>query len=102
MAIINLTAQNFEAEVKNSAIPVLVDFWAGWCGPCRMLSPIVEELASEITDVKIAKLDVDACPDVAREYNVLSIPTLIFFDNGAPVKRSTGAVPKSAILEMIS
>lgn len=102
MAVVTLTDQNFEAEVKNAHVPVLVDFWAGWCGPCRMLSPIIEELAGEVIHVKIAKLDVDAYPDLAREYNVFSIPTLILFDNGAAVKRSSGVVPKSSILDMIN
>jgi thioredoxin len=101
MSLITITSENFEAEVKNSDIPVLVDFWAAWCGPCRMLSPILEEVASEISDVKIAKLDVDAYPELAKEYGVMSIPTMILFEHGEIVKRSTGVIPKNSILEML-
>lgn len=102
MPVITITSENFDSEVKNSDMPVLVDFWAGWCGPCRMLSPVVEQIADEVTDVKIAKLDVDAYPDIAKKYNVVSIPTLILFENGAVAKRSAGAVPKSSVLDMIN
>jgi thioredoxin 1 len=102
VAIVTLTSDNFEAEVKNHGKPVLVDFWADWCGPCRMLSPLLEEVADEARDVKVAKLDVDAYPDIAWNYKVSSIPTLMLFKNGEPSKRSTGVVSKSAILNMIN
>ncbi|MBP7969737.1 MAG: thioredoxin, partial [Faecalibacterium sp.] len=76
MAVITITKENFEAEVLKSAQPVLLDFWAAWCGPCRMLSPIVDEVAEERTDVKVGKVNVDEQPDLAAEFGVMSIPTL--------------------------
>ena len=82
MAVITITKENFEAEVLKSAQPVLLDFWAAWCGPCRMLSPIVDEVAEERTDVKVGKVNVDEQPDLAAEFGVMSIPTLLLFENG--------------------
>ena len=79
MAVITITKENFEAEVLKSAQPVLLDFWAAWCGPCRMLSPIVDEVAEERTDVKVGKVNVDEQPDLAAEFGVMSIPTLLLF-----------------------
>ncbi len=101
MAVIHLTDNNFEQEVLQSEMPVLVDFWAPWCGPCKMLSPIIDELAEEITDVKICKVNTDEADAVALRYRVMSIPTLILFKNGAPSATSVGAKPKSEILEFI-
>ena len=101
MAVITITAENFEAEVMNSEIPVLVDFWAAWCGPCQMIGPVIEEIAGEVTDAKICKVDVDAQPELARQYKVLSIPTLMVFKNGELAKRETGAKPKEEILGML-
>ena len=77
MAVITITKENFETEVLKSAQPVLLDFWAAWCGPCRMLSPIVDEVAEERTDVKVGKVNVDEQPDLAAEFGVMSIPTLL-------------------------
>ena len=86
--VITLTSSNFEEEVLNSDTPVLVDFWAAWCGPCRMVSPIVDEIAEETTSVKVGKLNVDEEMSIAAKYEVMSIPTLILFKNGQPVKTS--------------
>ena len=97
MAVITITKENFEAEVLKSAQPVLLDFWAAWCGPCRMLSPIVDEVAEERTDVKVGKVNVDEQPDLAAEFGVMSIPTLIVFKNGEEVDRSVGALPKARL-----
>jgi thioredoxin 1 len=94
--------KNFEDEVINSDIPVLVDFWAEWCMPCRMVAPIVEELAKEYTGkMKFVSVDVDANPDTAMKYNIRSIPALIVFKNGVPVDQIVGAVPKSALQEKV-
>ena len=82
MAVITITKENFETEVLKSAQPVLLDFWAAWCGPCRMLSPIVDEVAEERTDVKVGKVNVDEQPDLAAEFGVMSIPTLLVFEQG--------------------
>lgn len=101
MAAIHLTKENFKQEVLESKVPVLVDFWASWCGPCQMVAPIIEEISVEVTDAKVAKVDVDAQPELAREYRVLSIPTLMVFKDGQAVKRDAGAKPKEEILAML-
>ena len=91
MAVVTITAENFDNEVKNSDIPVLVDFWAAWCGPCQMQGPVVEQ-AAEVLDgnVKIGKLNVDEAGHLAQEYGVMSIPTLILFENGEVAKKEVG------------
>lgn len=101
MSVVNITVENFEAEVVNSDKPVLVDFWASWCGPCQMLSPLVDQVAEEVTSVKVGKVNVDEQPDLAVKFGVMSIPMLILFENGEAVKKSVGAVPKSQILDFI-
>ena len=101
MAVITITKENFEAEVLKSAQPVLLDFWAAWCGPCRMLSPIVDEVAEERTDVKVGKVNVDEQPDLAAEFGVMSIPTLLVFQNGRLVNQAVGARPKSGVLALL-
>ena len=98
MAVINVTFENFEAEVIKSDIPALVDFWASWCGPCRMLSPIVDQIAEERTDIKVCKVNVDEQEELAMRYGIMSIPTLIVFKNGEIVKKTMGVQPKAAIL----
>ena len=101
MAVITITKENFETEVLKSAQPVLLDFWAAWCGPCRMLSPIVDEVAEERTDVKVGKVNVDEQPDLAVEFGVMSIPTPLLFENGKLVRQAVGARPKSGVLELL-
>jgi thioredoxin 1 len=101
-AAIKITPENFEAEVLKSNIPVLVDFWAEWCGPCRMVLPIVDEIAIELSGmVKVCKVNVDECQDIAADFNVMSIPTLIIFKGGKPVDQMVGALPKPKILDKI-
>lgn len=102
MSVITLNDSNFDQEVLKSDIPVLVDFWAAWCGPCRMVAPIIEELSSEYSGrVKFAKLDVDANPQKAGQYNIRSIPNMIVFKNGRPVDAIIGAMPKAAIAQRL-
>ena len=101
MAVMHVTNENFEQEVLNSEKTVLVDFWAAWCGPCRMISPIIEELDEELTDVKFCKVNVDEQSELAVKYQVMSIPTLLVFKNGTVVEQSVGAKSKAAILEML-
>ena len=98
MAVVTITLENFEAEVIKSDKPVLVDFWAPWCGPCRMLSPVVDEIAEEKTDIKVGKVNVDEQEELAMRFGIMSIPTLIVFKNGEPVKKTMGVQPKAAIL----
>ena len=102
MEVITLTSKNFEAEVINSDLPVLVDFWAPWCGPCRMLSPTVEEIAKNATDFKVGKINVDDEDELAAQFGIMSIPTLIVFRNGEPVRQSVGVQSKAAILDMLA
>ena len=99
--VITVTSENFESEVLNSEKPVLVDFWASWCGPCRMLSPIVDEIAEEVQTIKVGKVNVDEQQDLAGKFGVMSIPTLILFKNGQPVTKSVGAKSKAALLDFI-
>ena len=101
MAATVLTIDNFEEEVLKSEVPVLVDFWATWCGPCQALSPSVEEVAGEVEGVKVGKVDVDDQDKLARKYKIFSIPTLLVFKNGEVAERSVGVVPKEKILEML-
>jgi len=98
-----VTDDSFEPEVLQSSTPVLVDYWAEWCGPCKMIAPILDEIATEQAGkLKIAKLNVDDNPDVARRFDVMSIPTLIVFQDGQPVKRMVGAKGKGQLLEELS
>ncbi len=102
MAEIQVTAENFDAEVKQSSIPVLVDFWAPWCGPCRMIAPIVEEIATEYEGrLKVAKVNVDEAGDLAGAIGIQSIPTLILVKDGAIVHSSIGYVPKEQLVAML-
>ncbi|MEE1238916.1 MAG: thioredoxin [Acutalibacteraceae bacterium] len=101
MSVINLNDTNFELEVLNSDKPVLVDFFAVWCGPCKMVSPIIEEIAEERQDIKVCKVNVDEAPALAERFSVSSIPTLAVFKNGELVRMETGARPKPAILALI-
>lgn len=101
MALIKITKENFEQEVINSERPVIVDFWATYCTPCLMLSPVIEEIANEREDIKVCKVDVQEEPDIAIKYGVASIPTLIIFKNGEAVNRSLGVISKEDILTMI-
>lgn len=101
MAAITITKENFEKEVMNSDKPVLIDFWASWCGPCRMVPPIVEELADELTAQKVGKINIEEQPELAEAFSVMSIPTLMVIKNGKVVSKATGARPKQAILDML-
>ena len=101
-SVLYLDDANFEQEVLKSGIPVLVDFWAEWCAPCRMITPLVEALAGEYQDkVKIGKVDVDKSPNISSQYAITSIPTLIVFKGGSPFEKVMGAVPKNKIKAMI-
>ena len=101
MSVIKVTEQNFEAEVLNSDVPVLVDFWASWCGPCRMLAPVIDQLAAEQTDVKVCKVNIDEEPGLAQRFGVMSIPTVVLFENGQEKNRSVGLVPKEKLLALL-
>lgn len=101
MSAIHINQSNFQNEVMNSDKPVLLDFWAPWCGPCCMVVPIVEEIARERSDIKVGKINVDENPELAGQFGVMSIPTLVVMKDGKIVKQSMGAKPKSAILAML-
>ena len=101
MAVLTVTKNNFEELVKNSDAPVLLDFWAGWCGPCRMMAPVVEEIANERPDVFVGKVDVDAESGLAQKFNIYSIPTFIVLKNGEVTAQTAGARPKAALEELL-
>ena len=101
MAVVTITKENVEQEVLQSAKPVLLDFWASWCGPCRMLSPVVDEVAEERTDVKVGKVNVDEQPELAGQFGVMSIPTLLVFEQGKLVRQAVGARPKASVLDLL-
>ena len=101
MAVTVITKDNFEQEVLKSDKPVLIDFWAGWCGPCKMLSPVVDQIAEENPDIKVGKVDVDDQVELAMKYQIMSIPTLLVFKNGELANQSVGVVPKQAILNLV-
>ncbi len=101
MSVLHITKDNFESEVLKSEKPVLLDFFATWCGPCRMVGPLIEEIAEENDSFKVAKLDVDELPEIAKEYRVVSIPTLMVFKDGKVVNQALGAMPKEKILALL-
>lgn len=101
MAALNITKDNFHEEVMNSDKPVLLDFWAGWCGPCRMLSPMVDEIASEHPELKVCKVNVDDEEELAAQFGVMTIPSLFVIKNGEITNRSIGVKPKQQILALV-
>lgn len=102
MSALHITKENFENEVLKSDRPVLLDFWASWCGPCRMVSPIIDEIAVETTDKKVCKINVDEQPELAQAFGVMSIPTLVVMKDGEVVGQSVGVKSKEAILHMLN
>lgn len=101
MAAMQINKKNFHDEVLASEKKVLLDFWAPWCGPCRMVSPVIDEIAAERTDIKVCKVNVDQEPELAQRFGVMSIPTLVVMQGGRMIQQATGARPKSAILSML-
>lgn len=101
MSAININKTNFQNEVINSEKPVLLDFWASWCGPCRMVGPIVDEIAAERGDLKVGKVNVDEQPELAGQFGVMSIPTLVVMKNGKVINQAVGVRPKAQILAML-
>lgn len=101
MSVLNVNKDNFHAEVLNSEQVVLLDFWASWCGPCRMVGPILEEIARERPDIKVVKVNVDEEPELANRFGVMSIPTMVVMEGGKIINQSIGAKPKHAILALL-
>ena len=100
--VITLTSENFEKEVLQSNIPVLVDFWAAWCGPCRMLAPVIDELALENDGIKVCKVNVDEQEELAASFGIMSIPTILAFKNGKPINQAVGVQSKQALLQLLA
>ena len=101
MAVLTITKDNFENEVLKSDVPVLVDFWASWCGPCRMMSPIVDEIAEEVAGCKVGKINVDEEGELAQQFGIMSIPTLLVFRDGKVANQSVGVRDKAFVIDMI-
>lgn len=101
MGILHITKENFQTEVMESDKTVLLDFWATWCGPCRMIAPVLEEVAQEREDVKVCKIDVDKEPELAQQFQIMSIPTLIVMEQGRVVNKALGAMPKNSVLALL-
>ena len=101
MAVITLTKENFASEALQSSVPVLVDFWAPWCGPCRMVSPIVDEISEERHDIKVGKINVDEQMELAQQFRIVSIPTLVVMKDGQIANKAVGAMPKEDILALL-
>ena len=101
MSAININKNNFQNEIMDSEKTVLLDFWASWCAPCRMVVPIIEEIAGERPDIKVGKINVDEQPELASKFSIMSIPTLVVMKNGKIVQQVSGVRPKNAILEML-
>ena len=101
MSVLKITSENFKAEVLESSVPVLLDFWASWCGPCKLLSPIIEAIAAERSDIKVGKINVDEEPVLSAQFNIISIPTVIIMKDGAPAGQSVGYVPKEKLLALL-
>mgnify|MGYP004712716495 FL=1 len=101
MAVITITKENFPSEVVQSDKPVLLDFWATWCGPCRMVSPIVDQIADERSDIKVGKINVDEQPELAQQFRIISIPTLVVMKDGQIANKAVGAMPKEEILALL-
>lgn len=102
MSVVKLTVENFEQEVLKADKPVLVDFYADWCGPCQMMGPVVEEIAGEVSDAKVCKINIDEQMAIAQRYGVMTIPTFAVFQNGEVVKKEIGALPKSVLKGMLN
>lgn len=101
MSVLTITNANFQEEVLNSDKPVLLDFWATWCGPCRMFSPVVDEVAEEMDSIKVGKVNVDDEPELAQQFQIMSIPTAVLIKDGKVVRRSSGMMPKGQLIDWI-
>ena len=100
MAVMTVTKENFDQEVMKADKPVLIDFWAAWCGPCKMMGPVIDQIAEEHTDIKVGKINIDEQPELAQKYGIMSIPTVVLFEGGSPKETSVGLVPKESIEKM--